>query len=71
MPFGQINKLNLEILNLEKAKQGPALILSLEGKAQEVTLQLGANEISAENGAQNVIAKIELLIQKGCADREV
>ena len=54
----------LALTPLEKTKQGPALILSLEGKAQEVALQLDANEISAENGAQNVINKLNSLYKK-------
>ena len=36
----------LTLTPLEKSKQGPAHILSLEGKVQEVALQLDANEIS-------------------------
>ena len=54
----------LTLTPLEKSKQGPALILSLEGKAQEVALQLDASEISADNGAQNVIEKLNSLYKK-------
>ena len=54
----------LPLTPLEKSKQGPALILSLEGKAQEVALQLDASEISADNGAQNVIEKSNSLYKK-------
>ena len=54
----------LALTPLEKSKQGPALVLSLEGKAQEVALQLNSNEISDEAGAQNIITKLNSLYKK-------
>ena len=40
--------------NLPKTKQGPAVFLSLEGKAREAILELEVDEISSENGV-NII----------------
>ena len=49
---------------LEKAKQGPALVLSLEGKAQEAALELDSKDISGEDGVKAVLIKLDKIYEK-------
>ena len=42
-----------ELTTLEKKKQGPALVLTLEGKAQEAALELSPEQITGENGVKH------------------
>ena len=49
---------------MEKNKQGPALFLTLEGKAREAGLELDITEISGENGIKNITGKLDTLCKK-------
>ena len=42
-------------------KQGPAIFLTLEGKAQEAILELDIDKINVDNGVDNIIAKLDTL----------
>ena len=44
--------------DLPKAKQGPAIVLSLESEALDAVLELEEEAISAENGVDTIIAKL-------------
>ena len=45
-------------------KQGPAIILTLEGKAHETVLELDIENISGANGSKNIVAKLDTLYLK-------
>ena len=49
---------------LDKAKQGPALVLSLDGKAQEAALELDSKDISGEDGVKTVLHKLDKIYEK-------
>ena len=41
------------VTNLDKGKQGPALYLSLEGKARKACADLNIDILNSENGVKN------------------
>ena len=43
-------KLRTKFTDLEPARQGPALVLTLEGKALDTILELNDKDISHDNG---------------------
>ena len=47
--------------DLPKKKHGPALLLSLSGKARDAALELNAVDIAAEDGIDKVIEKLDTL----------
>ena len=49
---------------LDKKKQGPAIFLTLSGKAKEAILELEVAEISAEDGVEKIIKKLDSLYQE-------
>ena len=50
--------------DLDEAKQGPALVMSLSGKALEAILELEDADISAKNGVKSIINKLDALYKK-------
>ena len=53
-----------ELTTLEKKKQGPALVLTLEGKAQEAALELSSEEITAEAGVKAILNRLDKIYEK-------
>lgn len=49
---------------LEPEKQGPAIVLSLQGEAQDAILELDTSEISGENGVDKIIERLNRLYKK-------
>ena len=49
---------------IKKEKQGPAIFLTLEGKAREAVLELDVENISGESGIDNIIKKLDSLYKK-------
>jgi len=47
------------LTNLDKQKRGPALWMSLKGKAKEAIKEMDLNEIKAENGLDEMIRKLD------------
>ena len=45
-------------------KQGPAIFLTLEGKAREAVLELDIKDISGADGCKNIVAKLNTLYLK-------
>ena len=52
------------LTSLDKAKQGPALYLSLKGKAKEVVSDIDADEIAAENGLDCLIEALDSIYKR-------
>ena len=50
--------------DLPKPRQGPALILSLEGEAQDAALEIDEKEIAKDNGIDTIIKKLDHLYLK-------
>ena len=50
--------------NLPANKQGPAIFLTLEGKAREAILELDVSQISSEDGVKKVTDKLDTLYSK-------
>ena len=50
--------------DLEKARQGPALVLSLEGEAQDAVLELENDDIIKDNGIDIIIERLDRLFKK-------
>ena len=46
------------------AKRGPAVFLSLQGKAREAALELGVEQINNKDGVKNIVAKLDKLYLK-------
>ena len=49
---------------LTDEKQGPAIFLTLEGKARETILNLDIKEIKAKNGVENIVKALNKLYLK-------
>ena len=47
------------LTNLAKQKRGPALWMSLKGKAKEAIKEMDLNEIKAENGLDEMIRRLD------------
>ena len=50
--------------DIPKAKQGPALLLTLERKACETVLELNIDDITSDNGVKNIAACLDRLYLK-------
>ena len=50
--------------SLEDTKQGPAIFLSLEGRAREAVLELEVKDISNKNGVKTILDKLNTLYLK-------
>ena len=50
--------------DLDKKKQGPALLLSLEDEAQDATLSLPQAEITSDDRVKKIIEKLDGLFKK-------
>ena len=50
--------------SLEPEKQGPAIVLSLEDKAQDAILELNTNDIADKDGVNKIIERINRLYKK-------
>ena len=50
--------------DLSNVKQGPAIFLTLEGKAREAVLELEVDDISSQTGVDKIIEKLDTLYQK-------
>ena len=53
-----------EFTTLEKSKQGQAIVLSLQGEAQDAVLELPASELASEDGVKKVIERLDKLYKK-------
>ena len=52
------------LTDLVKTKQGPAILLSLEGKAKDTILELNISDIVKEDGVKIIIDKLDKLYLK-------
>ena len=52
------------ITDIPVDKQGPAIFLSLEGKAREAVLELEVSDISGVSGVANVIKKLDSIFER-------
>ena len=50
--------------SLEQEKQGPAIVLSLEGEAQDAILELNTNYITDKDGVNKIIERLNCLYKK-------
>ena len=57
-------KLWTKFTDLEPTRQGPALVMSLEGKALDTILELDDKDISHEDGVTLIINKLNKLYKK-------
>ena len=53
-----------ELTTLELEKQGPAIVLSLEGEAQDTVLGLEPNQITDRNGVKTIIDRLNKIYKK-------
>ena len=56
------------VTDLKVEKQGPALVLSLTGKAKEAVLELEVKEISSATGVQQILDKLGKIYKKDKVD---
>lgn len=57
-------KLWTKFTDLDKGKQGPALVMTLQGKALDSILELSDEQISSEQGVDRIILKLNDLYKK-------
>ena len=50
--------------SLEPEKQGPAIVLSFEGEAQDAILELNTNDITDKDGVNKIIERLNRLYKK-------
>ena len=58
-----------EFLDLSKSKQGPAVCLSLSGRAGEAALEINMDKLHSDTGAQKLITKLDSLFLKDSEQR--
>ena len=56
------------VTDLKPEKQGPALILAISGKAQEIVLELSLDEIKAADGVETILTKLRTIYRKDSVD---
>ena len=49
---------------MDKARQGITLVLSLEGKAREIAISIDKSLLTTGNGVKNVLAELNKLFEK-------
>ena len=54
----------LKFTSLESEKQGPAIVLTLEGEAQDAVLELHTDVISGKDGVSKIIEKLNKMYKK-------
>ena len=54
-------------IDLPKSRQGLALILSLEGEAQDTALEINEKEITKDDGIYTIIKRLDRLYLKDSA----
>ena len=52
------------LTSLDTPKQGPALVLSLEGEAQEAALEIPSADLTAEEGIETILNRLDTLYAK-------
>ena len=57
--YKKLLELWTKFTSLAKTEQGTAVLLSLEGKAQEAVLELSSDDISSETGVENIINRLD------------
>ena len=60
----RITKIWVNLSNLDNTKKGPAIVMSLEGKALESVFELSDDEISAADGPSKIIAKLDTIYKR-------
>ena len=50
--------------SIEPEKQGPAIVLSFEGDAQDAMLELNTNDITDKDGVNKIIERLNRLYKK-------
>lgn len=53
-----------KVTNLDPVKQGPAVALVLEGEAQQAILELSSDELSAADGLDKIITRLDKIYAK-------
>ena len=53
-----------ELTTLDKKKQGPSLVLTLDGKSQEAALELRSEEVSSEDGVKIILERLDISMQR-------
>ena len=56
------------VSSLTSEQQGPAIVLTLKGKAQEAVLELGVKEINAKDGVDKILIKLGEIYKKDTVD---
>ena len=64
------NELKLWVLvtDLKKEKQGPAVVLSLSGKAREAALEIPSSELVKDDGVPKIVSRLASIYRKDTVD---
>ena len=66
--WSKLIKIWQKLTDLPKAKQGPAVLLSLQGKPLEYVLELPIDDISKDSGFDEVLKKLDTLYKKDAVE---
>ena len=64
MVAARIGNNTRKFTSLEPKQQGPAIVLSLEGEAQDAILELNTNDITDKDGVNKIIERLNCLYKK-------
>ena len=53
-----------QLTTLDKNKQGPALVLSLDGKSQDAALEIESEQIAQDDGVKIIIKRLDKIYEK-------
>ena len=54
----------LKFTSLESEKQGPVIVLTLEGEAQDAVLELHTDVISGKDGVSKILERLDKIYKK-------
>ena len=53
-----------QLTSLDSSKQGPAVVLTLEGEAQQAALEISSEDLSSNNGVNKIIERLDTIYKK-------
>ena len=53
-----------QLTSLDSSKQGPAVVLTLEGEAQQAALEISSEDLSSNTGVNKIIERLDTIYKK-------
>ena len=60
----KLSKIWQQLTSLDSSKQGPAVVLTLEGEAQQAALEISSEDLSSNTGVNKIIERLDTIYKK-------